>query len=133
MIKKTKGQIEDAIAKEFAKFYAQTLGIGPKTSRCYILHDMIIIRLKTKLSMVEEHLLKTEQGIELVKDIRDSLHEAQENQLINIVKKITGRKIVSSHNDISTKTGEILQVFILDKNIEDLLEYINDNTSRLRE
>ena len=83
--------------------------------------------------MVEEHLLKTEQGIELVKDIRDSLHEAQENQLINIVKKITGRKIVSSHNDISTKTGEILQVFILDKNIEDLLEYINDKTSRLRE
>lgn len=121
---KTKGQIEDYISKEVTKFYAEALGVGPRQSKTYILQDMVIIRLQGKLLPIEENLLKlsNKKGIELVKNIRKSLHEIATKRLGIIIKKITGHAVVSSHSDISTKTGERIEIFILDTNFEKELE-----------
>ncbi len=108
------GQIEDQIAKQVTKFYADTLGHGPKETRIYILEDMVIIRLKGKLLPIEEKLLEGNEGISLVKNIREKLHEVLTKKLSLIVSDITKHKVISSHSDISTKTGEMLEVFILD-------------------
>ncbi len=115
---KTKGQIEDAIAKKVTKFYVNTLGIGPRQARTYIIEDMIIVRLKGKLLPIESKLLEAARGIELVKNIRQIFHEITTKRLSRIIAKITGHKVVSSHSDISTKTGERMEIFILDINYE---------------
>lgn len=114
----SKGQIEDVISKEVAKFYVKILGVGPKESRAYIVQDMVIVRLKGKLLPLEEKLLEGKNGVGLVKDIRETLHNVLTKNLRNLVKKITKHEVVSSHSDISTKTGERLEVFILDSNYE---------------
>lgn len=116
--KLTIGQIEDSIAKEVTKFYAQTLGHGPKETRVYILEDMVIVRLKGKLLPIEEKLLEGKEGIGLVKNIREMLHEILTRNLDKIVQDVTRHKVISSHSDISTKTGEMLEVFILGTNYE---------------
>lgn len=118
MIQKTKGQIEDAISKEVTKFYAKTLGVGPRETRVYIVEDMIIVRLKSKLLPIEQKLLEHHQGIALVKDIRKTIHELTTKGLSDIISSITANKILSSHSDISTKTGEIIQVYIVDQDYE---------------
>ncbi len=127
---RTKGQIEDAISKEVTSFYAENLGVGPKQAKTYILQDMVIVRLHGKLLPIEENLLKLshEKGIELIKNIRKSLHEIATKQLGVIIKKITGHDVVSSHSDISTKTGERIEIFILGMNFEKELE--NRSTSK---
>ncbi len=71
----TKGQVEDLISKEVTKFYAKTLGVGPRETRVKIVEDMVIVRLKGKLLPIEEKLLEGEQGILMVKNIRQALHE----------------------------------------------------------
>ena len=114
----TKGQIEDKISKEVTKFYYKTLGTGPKESRAYILQDMVIIRLKGKLLPIEEKLLEGEQGILMVKNIRKALHEILTINLMNLVREITKHEVVSSHSDVSTKTGEIIEIFILNSDYE---------------
>lgn len=114
----TKGQIEDEISKSVTKFYLKALGVGPDQSKSYILNDMIIIRLKGKLLPIEETLLDGHRGVQLVKDLRKALHEATINGMSTLIKKITRHNVVSSHSDISTKTGEIVQVFIMDDNLE---------------
>src|SRR3989338_1050856 len=114
----TKGQIEDEISKSVTKFYLKALGVGPDQSKSYILNDMIIIRLKGKLLPIEETLLDGHRGVQLVKDLRKALHEATIDGISALLKKITKRNVVSSHSDISTKTGEIVQVFIMDDNLE---------------
>lgn len=116
--KLTKGQVEDNISKQVTKFYVDTLGHGPKETRIYILEDMVIIRLKDKLLPFEEKLLEGKGGIGLVKNIREELHEILTKDLGLIVGNITKHKVVSSHSDISTKTGELLEVYILDSNYE---------------
>ena len=112
------GQTKDAISKEVTKFYAATLGHGPKETRTYIQEDMVIIRLKGELLPLEEKLLEDKKGVGLVKNIREVLHEIMTKNLSKIIEKITKQKVISSHSDISTKTGEILEVFILETNFE---------------
>lgn len=116
--KRTKGQIEDTISKEITKFYVQALGTGPRESHAYILHDMIIIRLQGKLLPIEEKLLEGAQGVQMVKDIRKMLHEVTTKGMNEIIKSITGHDVISTHSDISTKTGELLKVFIVDADLE---------------
>ncbi len=119
--KLTKGQIEDKVSKDVSKFYLETLGVGPHESRCYIVEDMIIVRLKGKLLPIEQNILSMMEGrqaIELVKNIRKALHSITTKRLSEMISAITKHKVVSSHSDISTKTGERLEVFVLDANFE---------------
>ncbi len=116
---KSKGQIEDTIAKKVTRFYVNALGIGPRQAKTYIIEDMVIVRLKGKLLPIESKLLEAKRGIELVKNIRQIFHEITTKRLSRIIAKITNHKVVSSHSDISTKTGERMEIFILDANYED--------------
>ncbi len=116
------GQVQDNIAKEVTKFYASTLGHGPKETRVYIVEDMVIIRLKGSLLPLEEKLLEDKKSVGLVKNIRFALHEIITKRLSTMVAEITAHQVISSHSDISTKTGEILEVFILDTHFESELK-----------
>ena len=121
------GQVKDNISKQVTKFYVDTIGQGPEETRIYILEDMVIVRLKGKLLPIEEKLLEGEDGVDLIKDIRKKLHTVLTTNLSLIVGKVTGHKVISSHSDISTKTGEMLEVFILDSHYETEL---NTNSNR---
>jgi uncharacterized protein YbcI len=114
----TKGQVEDLISKTVTQYYVKTLGVGPRQTRSYIVEDMVIIRLQGKLSPIEQKLLESQQGIELVKNIRKALHETTTKSLSELVKKITNYRVISIHSDISTKTGEIVQIYVLNENLE---------------
>lgn len=118
----TKGQIEDTITKKAIKYYFDTLGVGPTNARTYIIEDMIIIRMKGNLLPIEKKLLKNIKGVELVKNLRRSLHESTIDEMIEILKTITSQKITSAHRDVSTRSGEIIYIFTLDKNYQKFLE-----------
>lgn len=116
-MKKTKGQIEDSLAKAFIQFYVKKLGAGPKEVRVYIVEDMIIVRLWGRLHPLEDVLLQEKKGIELVKNIRKTFQEATFKELNAIIKEIVGCEITSFHSDSSTRTGERFEIFVSDQNI----------------
>jgi len=118
----TKGQIEDTLTKKATKFYLDTLGVGPTNAKTYIIEDMIVIRMKGNLLPIEKKLLENVKGVELVKNLRRSLHESSINEIIEIVKVVTNQNIISAHRDVSTRSGEIIYIFILDKNYQKYLE-----------
>lgn len=121
----TKGQIEDILTKKATKFYFDTLGVGPTKAKTYIIDDMIIVRLGGNLLPIEKNLLKGIKGVEMVKNIRQNLHEQTINEISKIINEVTGQKVVSTHRDLSTRTGELAFIFILDKNYQKLLETIS--------
>lgn len=118
----TKGQIEDTITKKAIKYYLDTLGVGPTSAKTYIVEDMIVIRMKGNLLPIEKKLLQNTEGVELVKNLRRNLLETNINEIIEIIKSITGQNIISAHRDLSTRSGEIIYIFILDKNYQKQLE-----------
>lgn len=122
MAEKTKGQIEADICDAVIKFEKEHMGRGPKEGKVHILGDMIVVRLKGVLTPAEEQLAKTSEGPGLIKKVRMSLLEGSRGILENLMLEITGHQVVSMHTDISTKKGERVIVFILDKNLENQLE-----------
>jgi uncharacterized protein YbcI len=91
---------------------------GPNETVTYIIKDMIFVRLKGVLTQAEEQLAKTSDGADLIKKTRVQLLEGARALLKNIVIEITGCRIKSLHSDISTRTGERVIIFIVEKNLE---------------
>lgn len=118
MENKTIGQVESDICDAIIKFEKEYLGRGPKEGKVYILGDMIVVRLKGVLTPAEEQLSKSSEGAGLIKKVRMSLFEGARAILEKLIKEATGFKVISLHTDISTKKGERIIVFILDKNLE---------------
>lgn len=117
----TKGQLEAKVSEAVSKFELEYMGRGPKLIRSYIINDMIIVRLSGVLSPSEQKLTDNPQGIELFKKVRSSLFEGGRGYLETLITDIINVAIVSTHSDISTKTGEKIIVITVDRNIEDLI------------
>jgi uncharacterized protein YbcI len=116
---KTKGQIESQISEAIVKFEKEYMGRGPSETRAYIIKDMVFLRLKGVLTPAEEQLAKTPAGAEMIKKTRMQLMEHARGLLENMISEITSCQIQSLHTDISTRTGERVIVFTLDRNLED--------------
>lgn len=115
----TKGQVEAKISEAVSKFEIEYMGRGPKQIRSLIFQDMIIVRLKGFLSQSEQKLAESSQGIELLKKVRVALFESARNYLEALIKEVVDVEILSTHSDVSTKTGEKIIVLTLSENIED--------------
>jgi len=118
----TKGQLEAKISEIVSKFEIEYMGRGPKTIKTYIINDMIIVRLTGFLSPSEQKLTDNPQGIELFKQVRTSLFEGGRGYLETLITDFIDVAIVSTHSDISTKTGEKIIVITVDKNLEEYIK-----------
>ncbi|HAS74550.1 MAG TPA: hypothetical protein DCS67_10440 [Clostridiales bacterium UBA8960] len=117
----TKGQIESKISEAVSKFEIEQMGRGPEKIKTTIVQDLIIIRLTGFLSKSEKSLAESKDGIDLIKKVRMALFENALGRLIDAVKGIIDIEIVSTHSDVSTKTGEKIIVFVSSSNIEEII------------
>lgn len=122
MAQNAKSKMEADISEAYIKFQREILGRGPQETRTYILKDMVIVRLKGVLTHEEKHLVKTERGRRLVKELRQTLREHYSQETEDIISNITGCQVLASHSDISTKIGERVEMFILDTDLEKALK-----------
>ena len=117
----TKGQAEAKISEAVSRFEIEHMGRGPKQIRTLIIQDMIIIRLKGFLSQSEQKLAENSQGVELVKKVRTMLFENSRAYLVSLIKDVVDVEVVSTHSDVSTKTGEKIIVVTVGENLEEKL------------
>ncbi|MFB9760164.1 DUF2294 domain-containing protein [Ectobacillus funiculus] len=119
-------KLEAELSEAFIKFQRELIGRGPQEAKTYIVEDMILLRFKGVLTVEEKHLVNHDIGKGLVKKMRQVLREMYSKDFEGIVEKFTGCKVLSSHSDISTKTGERIEVFVMDKNIAKLFDSPKD-------
>ncbi|AMA72490.1 hypothetical protein ACH33_06245 [Aneurinibacillus sp. XH2] len=118
----SKNRMEATISEAYIKFLREILGRGPRETKTYIIKDMVIIRLKEVLTQEEKTLVKIERGKPLVKEMRRILRESHSVETEEMISRITGCQVISSHSDISTKLGEQVELFILDCDLEKILK-----------
>jgi len=112
-----KGKLESLISNKMIAFQREQLGRGAESAKTYILDDMVIIRLKGVLTAAEKQLANKEKGKALIKEMRYQLEEIIRPELEAMIEEIVGIKVVSLHNDISTKTGERIDVVVLEEKV----------------
>ncbi len=110
-----KGQLEDVITKRLIQWEKEYMGRGPTEGKTDIIRDMIIVSLKGVFSIAEERLARDLEGTILVKKLRQELVEQGRAQLEEILHEITSSRVVSMHTDLSTKTGERIFIFRMDR------------------
>ncbi len=120
--KKSKGMIEAEISEAMIKFEKEYMGRGPLETKTYIVEDMVIVRLTKVLTRAEEQLTRTAEGLALIKKVRVTLLEEARHLLEAIIKDIADSQVLSMHTDISTTTGERVIIFVLDRNLEEVLK-----------
>lgn len=116
-----KKKMEAEISEAFIKFQRELIGRGPQEGKSYIVGDMVICRFKGVLTVEEKHLAHHEKGRRVVKEMREVLREMYSKECEEIVETITGCRVLSSHSDISTKMGERIEVYVLNKDLEKAL------------
>lgn len=110
--------MEDAIAKAMVQWEKDYMGRGPTEAKIDIIRDMIIVSLKGVLSTAERHLAKNNEGMVLVKKLRQQLVEQGRAELEDVIFKLTSARVLVLHTDISTKTGERIFIFRMDRTFE---------------
>jgi uncharacterized protein YbcI len=110
---------EAAISDEMMAFQHKFMGRGPDRIRTRIVEDLVIVRSFGVFTPAEKQLATSFQGRRLIKAMRQQVLEAGRSVLERIVQKHTGAEVISVHSDISTKSGEWLDVFVLDGTIEE--------------
>lgn len=118
----SKKKLEADINTAFIKFQRDLIGKGPHEAKTYIISDMLITRFIDVLTVEEKHLVNHNSGKKLVKQMRTLLREIYSKDYEKIVEEFTGCKVLSSHSDINTKTGERIEVFIMEKDLEKSFE-----------
>jgi len=122
MMNKTKGQLESDISTQITKFEKEHLGRGPKEVRTFIIQDLILVRLKGILTPAEEKLVSEVDGAQIVKQIRRRLIESSRSILEKLIEEKIDAKVITLHTDISSRTGERVIVFGMDRNVEESLK-----------
>ena len=117
LMKRRQSKVEAAISDEMMAFQHEFVGRGPNRIRTLIVEDLVIVRSFGVLTPAERQLAKTFEGSRLIKAMRQQVLEAGRSVLESVVQKHTGAETVSVHSDISTKSGEWLDVFVLDRNV----------------
>ncbi|MDP3447922.1 MAG: DUF2294 domain-containing protein [Eubacteriales bacterium] len=115
----TKGQTEAKISEAVSKFEIEYMGRGPKQIRTLIVQDLIVVRLKGFLSQSEQKLAENSQGVELLKKVRAVLFEKSRDYLISLIQEVVDVEIISTHSDVSTKTGEKIIVITTAEDLEE--------------
>jgi len=113
---KTQGETEAAICDGVTRFEQEYMGRGPKDIHTHLIGDLVVVRLKGVLTAAEKHLVKvlpTDKGRDLLKQVRTHLVETARPVMEAMIEDVTGVKVVSLHQDISTFTGEEVILFTL--------------------
>lgn len=116
-MKKSRGEMEDEFSKAMIRFEKDYFGRGAVEARTYILQDMILVRLRGILTPAEQQLAESRDGMLQVKDIRRQLFETARPHLVEIVRQVTGGRMISLHTDLSTSTGERIVVLVVETNL----------------
>lgn len=93
---KTKGEIEAEICAGVSQFEMEYMGRGPKAIHCYLIGDLVVVRLEGVLTAAEQQLVKTlppDKGRDLLKQVRTQLIETTRPVLAALIQDITGNKV----------------------------------------
>ena len=115
---KTKQEIESAVSEAMTKFLKEQLGEQAESAVVQVAGDAIIVRFKGVMPLVERFLVKNQEGMKLIKELKEKLIERAKPLLEVMIKNLIDAEVVDIHSSFDPATGERIEIFTLNKNLE---------------
>jgi len=115
---KSKQEIEFIVSEAMAKFLKEEMGEEAQAVTTQVVEDTIIVRFKGVLPPAERHMVKNQQGVKLIKELKGKLIEKAKPLLEALIENLTNAEVIDIHSTFNAETGERMEVFTLDKDLE---------------
>lgn len=116
---KPKQEVEAAICQKLTMILKEQIGEQVETAATEVLGDTIIVRFKGVLPPAERMMAKKEEGMELIKELKEKLIEKIKPLLEQTIKELTGAQVIDIHSSFNPETGERIEIFTLNKDLKD--------------
>jgi uncharacterized protein YbcI len=114
----SKQEIESAVSEAMTKFLKEQMGEQAEAVITQVVGDTIIVRFKGVLPPAERHLAKAQEGVKLMKELKLKLIERARPLLEVMIRNLTDAEVIDVHSSFNVETGERVEVFTLDKDLE---------------
>ena len=101
-----------------AKFLEKQMGEHAEAVTTRITGDTIMIRFRGILPPAERHMVRAQEGMRLIKELKVKLIERAKPLLEVMIKNLTGADVIDIHSDVNLETGERVEIFTLNKDLE---------------
>lgn len=109
---------EEAVADALRKFHQEQQGVAPLELDVSVLKDMVVVRSSGVYTPSERELAHTSEGKKLIQSARRDLRALTRRTAEAAVSQIVGEKVLRSFFDIDTRTGDQVEVYILERQID---------------
>ena len=113
---RSSGQLGAAIANELGKMISEFVGRGATRSRAFVHNDVVVLLLEDGATRAEVNLVAAGRA-ELVRQARDALQRAMEDDLVAAVERLTGRTVRTFISGLSTQGESASEVFVLEPEV----------------
>ena len=115
---KTKQEIKSAVSEVITKFLKEQLGEETESATVLVAGDAIIVRFKGVMSPAERFLVKNQEGMRLIKELKGKLIERARPLLETMIKNLIDAEVVDIHSSFDPATGERIEIFTLNKDLD---------------
>ena len=106
------GPVLAAVTREIVKLHADHYGKGATKARSYLNDDALMCLMRDTHTTAERTLVERGQG-EAVCRMRRAFQDAMEEQFIEIVERLTGRRVASFMSQVSIEPAADVEIFLL--------------------
>ena len=99
--------LEAAIKRVITKQYKLAFGKGPDETRVRISDNVVVIRFEGALTSIEESLLGTSAGAQLVADVRRRMVHEKKEDYVPYLEEVVGEKVQEVSFAFNDKTNEM--------------------------
>lgn len=110
-------EMEEKINRVIGKFYKKVVGHGPKSLKTRVFENIVVIRYQQYTSPLLDHLLKSEKGKEVYKNLLEVIFENCKGSLINILNETVGSTVTEIYFDGKITSPEMLTTIIFKDNL----------------
>jgi len=110
----TQGGLRAELANAMVGLKKEFYGKGPVAAKAYVNDNYIFVVLEGGLTRNEETLLEAGQE-SLVRNYRLSFQEAMTATTTEAVERLTGRKVIGYHSQITFRPARGYEIFALDE------------------
>ena len=127
---KSKQEIESAVGEAMIKFLKEQMGEQAAGVITEVAADAIIVRFKAIMPPAERYLVKNQEGMKLIKELKEKLIERAKPLLEAMIKNLIDAKVVDIYSSFNPANNEHIEIFTLSKSFDDSWKFSKEKKER---
>jgi uncharacterized protein YbcI len=111
------GRLNSALANAVVRLHHRRVGRGPTKSRAFYRENVVVALHEGAMTRAEQSLIDDDR-LALALSLRRHYHEMMQDDLVDAVEALTGRRVVAFLSASEIEPDMTGQVFLLDRPVE---------------